>query len=114
MIDQGLTFAQLAAASSNREIEWGTEGSTLEFRTIEMAGEAGELCNQIKKYIRAREGFVGGVPNLEPVADELADVVITCQLLASKLGINLGLSVIRKFDKTSDKHGFKTKLETPS
>ena len=64
-----------------------------------MAGEAGEACNLLKKMLRGED-----VP-LDHVAAELADVVTYVDLLAARLGIDLGAAVVRKFDIVSRKRG---------
>ena len=66
-----------------------------------MAGEAGEACNLLKKMLRGED-----VP-LEHVAEELADVVTYVDLLAARLGIDLGAAVVRKFNIVSRKRGSK-------
>lgn len=108
-----ISFEGLNVANATRAPEWGGKPASIEFKAIELGGEAGECLNKVKKYLRNVEGMVGGV-NLdttrEEVADELGDVVICADLLAEKLGINLGEAVMRKFNKTSDKHGFTTKF----
>lgn len=110
-----LKFSQLRLANELRASEW-TKGSKsqlgVEVAMIELAGEVGELANQIKKQIRHQAGIVGGVDNLEAIRQELADVVICADLLARKLGVDLGRAVVDKFNQTSDKHGFETKLRT--
>jgi NTP pyrophosphatase (non-canonical NTP hydrolase) len=69
----------------------------------------------LKKNIRAQLDMPGGSFDLTPTEDELGDVVICCSLLANRLGINLGDVVARKFNKTSNKHGFCVLLpESPS
>lgn len=126
-----LTFDQLQDANRERGAEW-TKGATskpgLEFATIELGGEVGELPealieatvfaarvgrvqNHAKKRLRFEHGMPGGVESLEALEDELADAVICCSLLVNKLDIDLGRVVARKFNKTSEKHGFKTMLE---
>jgi len=110
-----LKFSQLRLANEIRASEW-TKGSKtnlgVEFAMIELAGEVGELANQIKKQLRHQAGIVGGDDNLEAIRQELADVVICADLLARKLGVDLGRAVVDKFNYTSDKHGFATKLRT--
>lgn len=69
-----------------------------------VAGELGEACNKIKKLRRGEN-----VP-LEDIAKELADAVIYIDLLAERLGINLGLSVVQKFNEVSDLKGSTYKL----
>lgn len=113
-----VTFDQLRERSEIRAIEWRKDStsagvtSTIEFATIELAGEVGELCNAIKKKLRAQDGLPGGVTDDTNIIEELADVVICADLLARKLGINLGQAVVEKFNKTSEKFGFETKWES--
>lgn len=64
-----------------------------------MAGECGEACNEIKKLRRGEN-----VTN-EQIGDEIADLVIYADLLAARLGIDLGEAVTRKFNKASAKRG---------
>lgn len=70
----------------------------------EMAGECGEACNKVKKRRRGEN-----VP-LQEVADELADTVIAADLLAIRLGIDLGEAVRVKFNATSLKNGLPQRL----
>jgi len=124
-----LTFDQLQQANKDRAVHWrgGGKSPGVESNIIELGGEAGELLeammlavevaaktgkvlNESKKYLRHVNGMVGGKDNLDDVADELGDVVICCSLLANKLGLDLAEITARKFNKTSDKHGFPVKL----
>ena len=106
-----ITFDELRYATRTRQKEWfGDESPGLEFRTIELSGEAGELANAIKKLLRERKGARGSKVTLEDIADELGDVVICCENLADELGIDLGHAVARKFNKTSEKYDLKTRI----
>ena len=69
-----------------------------------LAGETGELCNLIKKMRR------GDQIDLKEVGKELADIVIYADLLASKLGLNLGDCVREKFNEVSDRIHSSTKI----
>lgn len=69
-----------------------------------MAGECGEACNEIKKLRR------GELVTRETIGDEIADMVIYADLLAARLGIDLGQAVARKFNKVSDKRGSDIRL----
>lgn len=62
-----------------------------------MAGECGEACNLIKKLRRGEDIPTG------QIADELADLIIYTDLLAARLGIDLGAAVVRKFNEVSDR-----------
>jgi len=98
-------------ANQQRDEEWanGSEVS-LAFRGLELAGEAGEACNELKKLERARLGMVGGKADLNAIAEELADVLICADLIAMDLGIDLGEAVKAKFNKTSQKYGLAARL----
>ncbi len=111
-----LTFNDLAKANAARAKLW-RQGSTAEiplmFALLELAGEVGEACNAAKKLERSKLGLVGGATNTDALIDEIADVVICCQLVADHIGFDLGAAVARKFNATSDKHGFSVKLPDP-
>lgn len=62
-----------------------------------LAGEVGEAANLIKKMRR------GDDIRLDDIAMELADVVTYADLLAARLGIDLGEVVRRKFNIVSDR-----------
>lgn len=110
-----LTFAGLRVANDMRQVEWpGSENVDLAFRGLEMAGEAGELANKIKKMVRVQRGISGTTEAREEliaaIRDELADVVVCCDLIAADLGIGLGAAVKAKFNATSEKHGLSTMI----
>ena len=67
----------LRAANKQRHKEWG-EGAdlTLSFRGLELGGEAGEVCNELKKLERTRFGIAGGKEDTQGLREELADVII--------------------------------------
>ncbi len=73
---------------------------------LAIAGESGELCNLVKKVIR------GDFP-LEQVKkeilDELADVIIYCDLAITHLREDTAEVIMDKFDKTSEKIGWSNK-----
>ena len=106
----GLTFNQLRKVNVERceEAFHGIDRWTPTDWACAMAGECGEVCNVIKK-IRRREtnpdwSTADGEINLESqVADELADLVIYADLLAARLGIDLGNAIVHKFNEVSHK-----------
>jgi NTP pyrophosphatase (non-canonical NTP hydrolase) len=98
-------------------------------RGNELAGETGELCNELKKLLRLHRSagaFMpapGVVPNvLNPderaqhkafvakIRNELGDVVICASLIAAQFGIDLEAATRDKFNATSDKIGSAVKL----
>lgn len=73
-----------------------------------MAGECGEACNIIKKLRRLdgadsdKDSAAHRADLIKDVSYELADLVIYADLLAARLGINLGDAVVKKFNAVSD------------
>lgn len=72
-----------------------------------VAGEVGEACNLIKKLRRG-----DNIP-IEEVAKELADVTCYLDLLAARLGIDLGAAVVAKFNEVSARVGSPIRLPDP-
>lgn len=72
-----------------------------------MAGEAGEACNAVKKLRRLADGTnTAKDPQTEPeaiaaIGAELADTIIYADLLAARLGIDLGRAIRAKFNVVS-------------
>lgn len=94
-----LSFADLRIANVARcESAWHP---VAEWRPTDwacaLAGEAGELCNWIKKELR------DGVSRKDEIAKELADVVTYADLLAARYGIDLGAAVRDKFNEVSQR-----------
>lgn len=107
----GITFNVLRDANRNRQQEWpGNEKADVAFRAIEVAGEAGEVAEAIKKFLRAERGIKGSTATREDVASEIGDLLVSLDLLADSLGINLGDAVRAKFNATSEKYGMRTYL----
>jgi len=107
----GLTFNGLRGANNNRQKEWpGNEQADVAFRALEVAGEAGELCEKVKKYLRAERGIKGSTATKEDIAAEMGDLMVSLDLLANELGIDLGRATSEKFNRTSEKYGMRTYL----
>lgn len=107
-----LTFERLSDVSAARAERWtvGHPDTPLSFHATELGGEAGEVLNDIKKLERLRMGLPGGKDTSENLAGELADVVICADILARKLGIDLGEAVRSKFNEVSERHEFPERL----
>ncbi len=106
-----LDFAALRQANRIRQAEWpGSEQADIAFRALEVAGEAGEVAEAVKKYLRAERGIRGTTASTDDIADEMADAVIALDLLADALGVDLGAAVTRKFNRTSVKYDLATRL----
>lgn len=113
--DSGAAFPTLRAANMARQQEWDPDDRiTIEYRGNELAGEVGEACNLIKKLARERIGIRGSRATPEQLAEELADVVICCDLIAMDAGIDLDAAVAAKFNATSEKYGLSVSLAAPA
>lgn len=100
----------LREANQARQIEWDAGNQiTLAYRGNEFAGEAGEVCNVIKKLERERIGIAGSRDTIDHLAEELADAVICADLIAMAAGVDLDAAVEAKFNATSEKVGLATR-----
>jgi NTP pyrophosphatase (non-canonical NTP hydrolase) len=100
-------FQALRIANQKRDKLWDPRDKiTPLFRAAEFAGEAGEICNVVKKLERQTMGLPGSRATLEQLAHELGDGVITLDLLAMEYDIDLWASTREKFAITSANGGF--------
>lgn len=113
-----LSFGALRAANVNRcegvfhPIEsWSPTDWATAF-----AGEAGEACNFVKK-LRRLDGADEDLDTEQyrqelhrEIGKELVDTVIYADLLAVRLGINLGEAVRQKFNEVSERIGSKVRI----
>lgn len=70
---------------------------------LAIAGEAGELCNHIKKMLRGDFTLDEVRPE---ILKELADVIIYCDIAITELGGNTAEVVVSKFNEVSDRIGW--------
>lgn len=104
-------FDYLRNANIERQREWDPENQiTLEYRGNEFAGEAGEVCNEVKKLARERLGIRGSRTTKEALASEIADAIICLDLICMDQDIDMFEAVRDKFNSTSEKVGLKTRL----
>lgn len=106
------SFQALRRANAKRDLEWikGTRLPLL-FRTTELAGEIGELCNKVKKLWREQQGISGSRTTREAVAEEIADCFICLDLLAMDLNIDAWPAIVAKFNATSEERELATRLD---
>jgi NTP pyrophosphatase (non-canonical NTP hydrolase) len=110
-ITDNLSFIELRLGNMVRHREWNPDDSiTLSFRGNELAGEVGEACNIIKKMERKRLGLAGTHATAQQLAEELADVIISADLIAMTAGIDLAAAVRDKFNATNKKFGLTTQI----
>lgn len=99
-----LTFERLREVSARRAIEAypnmpnGAQEWPVEVWALAIAGEAGELAQWVKRRLTGERA----VSDLT-IFDEIADVVIYCDLLATRMGVRLEDLVKSKFNRTSNK-----------
>lgn len=107
-------FAELRKANVARERERDPKGViTATYRATELGGEIAEALialNVVKKLERERLGLRGSRATVADLADELADVWISCDLLANIYQIDMAEAIRRKFNQTSRTLKLKTKL----
>jgi NTP pyrophosphatase (non-canonical NTP hydrolase) len=75
----------------------------LEYLTLGLTGEAGEIANKVKKLIRDGADVEGYNDKLNQIANELGDVLWYCAMLANELDANLGKVMESNLDKLSDR-----------
>jgi NTP pyrophosphatase (non-canonical NTP hydrolase) len=114
-----LTMGEVSRAGLDRALLWhpgGLEEWTASDWGIAMAGEAGEVCNAIKKLNRLRTGAASAnnpaseAEALAKVAEEIADTYLYLDLLAQRLGIDISEAVVAKFNRVSEREGFPQRL----
>lgn len=107
------SIANISRVNLARCLRWHPDGLvewSLSDWAVALAGEAGELCNVVKKLNRVRDGLVGNTVSEEELRVELrkeiADVYLYLDLIAQREGINLAEAVREKFNEVSVKNGF--------
>lgn len=81
-------YSELREANVARDAVWDkNKAIDVKWRMLELVGEAGELCNEIKKMIREIRGLPGSRTSEEKIAAETADVVICLDLLLMTLEV---------------------------
>lgn len=114
-----LTIWHMGQANAVRTRRWhpgfplDTEWGSSDWSTA-LAGEVGEVCGVIK-MMRRLEGGHQEVKRtreelLEHLGDEIADVILYADLLATKHGLDLEECIVKKFNKTSIKWGYPDRL----
>ena len=93
------------------------KNKALEYLTLGLTGEAGEIANKVKKVIRDTKpdydktsfgSFMGTeegkkVAYKEAVIGELGDVLWYCAMLATEVDANLGQIMEKNLDKLADR-----------
>jgi NTP pyrophosphatase (non-canonical NTP hydrolase) len=123
MIHEALTFRDVTAVNLARCNRWhpgGIEDWTPERWAVAMAGEAGEVCNALKKLFRIEDEIANiSDPDRQlstrseavaKIGEEIADTFLYLNLLACRLAIDLPTEIRAKFNSTSEKYGFPERI----
>jgi NTP pyrophosphatase (non-canonical NTP hydrolase) len=119
-----LTFDDLREKNRTRCLRWHPNGGVTAWSAsqwgIAMAGEAGEVCNAIKKLNRIEDGINNQSTHSKQVdtkeeaiieiGQEIADTIIYLDLLAQSLGLDVQQEVTKKFNRVSERYGFPERL----
>jgi len=75
----------------------------LEYLTLGLAGEAGEIANKVKKLIRDGADREEYHAKLNAIGHELGDVLWYCAMLAKEVEMNLGRIMEDNLEKLADR-----------
>ena len=76
----------------------------MEYLTLGLTGESGEIANKVKKFIR--DGAVKDeyLAKRIEIGYEIGDVLWYCAVLAEELEMNLGHIMAKNLEKLADRH----------
>lgn len=112
------TFQYVSEINKNRAIEWHkaplSNWSPQDWGCA-MVGEAGELCNVLKKMKRVQDEITSSNnPESEKLikmaAEEIGDTFIYLDLLCQRLGLDMYTCVSETFNRVSKREGFSHRL----
>jgi len=75
----------------------------LEYLTLGLAGEAGEIANKVKKLIRDGADREEHHAKLNAIGHEIGDVMWYCAMLAKEVDMNLGKIMEDNLEKLADR-----------
>ena len=75
----------------------------LEYLTLGLTGEAGEIANKVKKLIHDGADVEGYQERLSQISAELGDVLWYCAMLAKEVDTNLGSVMEGNLNKLADR-----------
>jgi NTP pyrophosphatase (non-canonical NTP hydrolase) len=76
----------------------------MEYLTLGLTGEAGEIANKVKKFIRDGATKDEYLAKRIEIAYEIGDVLWYCAVLAEELDMNLGHIMEKNLEKLADRH----------
>jgi NTP pyrophosphatase (non-canonical NTP hydrolase) len=105
-MEQLLTFEQFQKANIERaKRAFPDQCLTPEFLAVAIAGEAGELCNLIKKVMRGDYSYK---ERQTDIVNEIADVMTYCDLLMSVFNEDTAHRLRVKWDEVSQRRKWQT------
>ena len=75
-----------------------------EYLTLGLTGEAGEIANKVKKFIRDGATKDEYLAKRIEIGYEIGDVLWYCAVLAEELEMNLGHIIEKNLEKLADRH----------
>ena len=75
-----------------------------EYLTLGLTGEAGEIANKVKKFIRDGATKDEYLAKRIEIGYEIGDVLWYCAVLAEELEMNLGHIMEKNLEKLADRH----------
>ena len=75
----------------------------LEYLTLGLTGEAGEIANKVKKFIRDGASKEEYIAKRVEIGFEIGDVMWYCAVLAEELDMNLGHIMEKNLEKLADR-----------
>ena len=98
-----MNFDEYQSAASNTAL-YPRRLENLEYPTLRLAGEAGEVANIVKKIQRDHGGVVNDDIRLK-LKDELGDVLWYISACADELGLTLAEIAAFNVNKLAKRHG---------
>jgi NTP pyrophosphatase (non-canonical NTP hydrolase) len=118
-LTKGLAFEAVSATNLSRSLQWhkgGLEEWSVSDWACAMAGEAGEVCNAVKKLNRIKKEVQQAVgpqsreEAIAAIAKEIGDTFLYLDLLAQRLGISTEQAIRDTFNRVSVREGFPHRL----
>ena len=112
------TFQYVSIQSKDRSMYWhktGLEEWSPQDWGCAMAGEAGELCNILKKMRRVSDGIHSEnneemIVLKEAAAQEIGDTFLYLDLLCQRLDLDMYCCIRDTFNRVSEREGFPHRL----
>jgi len=114
-----MDFKIVSKVNHDRALVWhpgGLNHWSISDWAVAFAGEAGEVCDAIKKLNRLRDGIQQAnshgdlTQHYEAIANEIGDAYLYLDLLAQALGMDIEECIKQTFNRVSVREGFEHRL----